>query len=353
MKRLGNWIVRWHDGRQTPRVKILFNCSLPFLLAHGGQATQIKQTMVALQELGVAVEPMRWWDEDQKGDLIHYFGRMPGDQIRFAHQKGIKVIIAELLTGAGSQTNTQRLARRIFRWGAENFAPRTFAAAFQWEPYHLADGFTVLTSWEKYLMEYKFDADSRRVYVIPNGVETVFFESAPTVRGPWLVCTATITERKKVLELAQAAIAGETPVWIIGKAYAESDPYAQKFFKVARDNPKFIRYEGPINDRVELAKIYRAARGFVLLSTMESLSLSALEAAACECPLLLSDLPWAHSSFATGVEFCSVTDSITQSAAALKKFYLAAPQLASPPKPATWMDVALQFKSVYEETLSR
>ena len=30
---------------------------------------------------------------------------------------------------------------------------------------------------------------------------------------------------------------------------------------------------------------------------MESLSLSALEAAACGCPVLLSDLPWARTVF--------------------------------------------------------
>jgi glycosyltransferase involved in cell wall biosynthesis len=334
-------------------MKILLSCSLPFSLAHGGQAIQIQQTMAALQDIGVAVEPLRWWDENQKGDLIHYFGRMPADQIRFAHQKGLKVIIAELLTGAGSHTNTQRLVRRIFRWGAENLAPRGFAAAFQWESYQLADGFTALTSWEKHLMEYKFDAAPERVFVIPNGVEGVFFDSPKTPRGEWLVCTATITERKRVLELAQAAIAARAPVWIIGKAYADADAYAQDFFKLARENPKFIRYEGAINDRTELAKIYRAARGFVLLSAMESLSLSALEAAACECPLLLSDLPWAHSSFVGGAQFCPVTQSTSATAATLNKFYAAAPRLPCPPRPATWREVAGQFKLVYETVLKQ
>ena len=334
-------------------MKILLSCSLPFSLAHGGHAIQIQQTMAALQDIGVAVEPLRWWDENQKGDLIHYFGRMPADQIRFAHQKGFKVIIAELLTGAGSHTNTQRLVRRIFRWGAENLAPRGFAAAFQWESYQLADGFTALTSWEKHLMEYKFDAAPERVFVIPNGVEGVFFDSQKTPRSEWLVCTATITERKRVLELAQAAIAAQTPVWIIGKAYADADAYAQDFFKLARENPKFIRYEGAINDRAELAKIYRAARGFVLLSAMESLSLSALEAAACECPLLLSDLPWAHSSFVGGAQFCPVTQSTSATAATLNKFYAAAPRLPCPPRPATWREVAGQFKLVYETVLKQ
>ncbi len=51
------------------------------------------------------------------------------------------------------------------------------------------------------------------------------------------------------------------------------------------------------NNRSQLAEIYRPVRGFVRLSTKESVSLSALEAEACECPLLLSDLPWARTTF--------------------------------------------------------
>ena len=107
-----------------------------------------------------------------------------------------------------------------------------------------------------------------------------------------------------------------------------------------------------MNDRVELAKIYRAAHGFVLLSSMESLSLSALEAAACECPLLLSDLPWARGSFADAATFCPVTNSVATTAAALKKFYAAAPHLPPPPRPATWTDVARQFQANYEKILA-
>ena len=333
-------------------MKILFNCNLPFALAHGGQAVQIQRTLASLAEIGVSAEPLRWWDEHQTGDLIHYVGIMPVDQIQFARQKKIKVIIANLLTAQGSQTPLQRGARRVFRWGVENFAPRTMARAFGWESYRQADALVALTEWEKHLMAYKFGATPEKIFVVPNGVEPEFFAAPKTARGEWLVCTATITERKRVLELAEAAVTAQTPVWILGKAYAENDGYAKKFFSLAKANPKFIRYEGGVNDRVELAKIYRAARGFVLLSAMESLSLSALEAAACECPLLLSDLPWARSSFIGSAEFCPVTDSVSTTAAALKNFYAAAPQLPPPPKPATWPDVARQFKTIYEKVLA-
>lgn len=333
-------------------VKILVNCTLPFALAHGGQAIQIQRTMASLAEIGVEVEPLRWWDEQQTGDLIHYFGLMPVDHIRFAQQKKIKVIIANLLTAQGSQTPLQRGVRRVFRWGVEHFAPRAVAGAFGWEPYRAADALIALTAWEKHLMTYKFGAQPDRIFVVPNGVEEPFFQAPKTERGPWLVCTATLTERKRVLELAQAAVAAQTPVWIIGKAYADNDPYAQRFFALARQHPQFIRYEGGINDRAELARIYRAARGFVLLSAMESLSLSALEAAACECPLLLSDLPWARGSFDIGTQFCPVTDAVGVTATALKTFYAAAPQLPPPPRPATWPDVARQLKTIYESILA-
>lgn len=333
-------------------MKILFNCTMPFALAHGGQAIQIERTMAALAEIGVAVEPLRWWDAHQTGDLIHYVGIMPVEQIDFARQKKIKVVIANLLTAQGSHSTLQRAARRIFRWGTEHFAPQPIARAFGWESYRRADALIALTSWEKHLMEYKFSADSAKIFVVPNGVEEEFFQSAVTPRNEWLVCTTTITERKRVLELAEAAVKAQTPLWILGKAYSDSDDYAQNFFSFARQHPKIIRYEGAVNDRKQLAKIYRAARGFVLLSAMESQSLSALEAAACGCPLLLSDLPWARSSFNGAAEFCPVTGT-SATAAALKKFYAAAPTLPPPSlKLHRWTDVARELKAVYEKVLA-
>ncbi len=333
-------------------MKILTNCSLPFNLAHGGQAIQIERTMAALRETGIEVEPLRWWDGNQKADLIHYFGRMPADHIRFAQQKGSKVVMAELVTAQGSRTTRQLQIQKLISRTVEHFAPRTFTTAFNWESYHLADAFVALTSWEKYLMKYLFGAASEKVFVVPNGVEEVFFQPSQSERGRWLVCTATVTERKRVLELTQAAIRAQTPIWIIGKAYSDHDTYAQKFFTLAKQNPTIIRYEGAMDDRAEMAKIYRAARGFVLLSEMESLSLSALEAAACECPLLLSDLPWAHAAFGDAVKYCPVTKSTIQTSESLRAFYDAAPVLSAPPKPDSWIEIARQLKIIYEQVLN-
>jgi glycosyltransferase involved in cell wall biosynthesis len=333
-------------------MKVLFDCPLPFSLAHGGQQIQVERTKEALLANGVEVEPLRWWDDKQTGDLIHYFGRMPSNLIEFAHQKGVKVVMAELLTGPGSRTPGQLRLQKWTKNFIKRFAPAGLILAFQWDSYQTADAIIANTPWEANLMRDQFGADPDKIVVVANGVEDVFLQSPAVERGPRLVCTGTITERKRVLELAQAAVAVKAPLWVIGKAYNEADPYARRFLDLARQHPDFIRYEGAIADRQKLAGIYREARGFVLLSTMETRSLSAEEASACRCPLLLSELPWAHSVFGADASYVSVRASTSATAAALRRFYDAAPHLPLPRLPVTWLEIGRQLKTIYERTLS-
>ncbi len=333
-------------------MKILINCSLPFALAHGGWQVQIERTRTALQSLGLQVELVRWWDDTQTADLIHYFGRMPVDHVRFAQQKGIKIVMAELLTGAGSRSKTQLQVQKFISRAVERVAPSYFVAAFNWESYRLADAVIANTPWQAYLMNYLFGAPKERIHIVANGVEEIFLNAPGTARGDHLVCAVTITERKRVLELAEAAVRAKTPLWIIGRAYADSDSYAQKFFTLARQHSEIIRYEGAVQDRARLAQIYRAARGFVLLSAMETRSLAAEEAAACGCPLLLSDLPWSRTVFGDAARYCPLTQSVDRTARVLRAFYDAAPSLPEPPQPPSWMEIGRQIKTIYERVLS-
>ena len=334
-------------------MKVLLNCLTPFSLAHGGAQIQIEQTLAALKNAGIDAEPLRWWDAAQRADLIHYFGRMPAEHIKLAQQKGIKVIIGELLTAQGSRSPAQLRLQKFITRTVERLAPRSFTAAFNWDSYRLADAVIAMTPWEKHLMNFLFDAPLEKIFIVPNGVEEVFPTAPKTGRGKWLVCTATITPRKRVLELAQAAVRAQTPLWIIGRAYAETDPYAQQFYALTKQHPQLICTDSPpLADRAGLAKIYRAARAFVLLSAMETRSLAAEEAAACECPLLLSDLPWARTTFEISATYCPLTQSVETTAKALRRFYDVAPTLPLPPKPPAWNEIGRQLKTIYERVLS-
>ena len=332
-------------------MKILFDHPDPFLLMHGGFQIQIEQTKAALDKIGVPVEWLRWWDDSQRGDIIHYFGKPRLNYVSHAQQKGMKVVMSHLLTGLGSRPGWLRWQQKLVIATARGALPSLLTWPFGWDVWSAVDACVALTEWEAHLMREMFSTPAQIIHVIPNGVDDAVLNSQPAPRGPWLVCTGIITERKRIVELAEAAIAAQTPVRIIGKPYADSDPYAQRFLRIAGRNPQLIRYEGPINDRVQLAAAYREARGFVLLSTKESLSLSALEAAACGCALLLSDLPWARTVFQQSASYCPITTNVTHTAAALRRFYDAAPGRPVPPRPASWEDVARQLKSLYEKLL--
>jgi glycosyltransferase involved in cell wall biosynthesis len=331
-------------------MRVLFDHPFPFALSHGGFQIQIEQTAAALRAIGAEVEFLPWWDDGKRGDVLHFFGRPTEIYIQLAQQKGMKVVFSDLLTELGSRSSPVRLGQKFLIRSTKRILPRSFTARMGWEAFVRADAVIALTPWEAQLMHEMFGATESKTHVVPNGVEEAFLRAAPRTRGPWLICTATIVERKRVLELAQAAVAAQTPTWIIGKPYSRTDPYALQFEQFARANPQWIRYEGAVQDRSRLAGIYREARGFVLLSSMESLSLSALEAAACECPLLLSDLPWARTVFAADATYCRVSKNAERSAASLKSFYAQAPSL-SPPRPKTWVEVAQQLKGIYERLL--
>lgn len=314
--------------------------------------TQIEQTRIYLQEIGVEVDYLRWWDDAQTGDILHYFGRMPVSLMHLAKAKGLRVVMSELLTAQGSRSEWRIAVQQFGQRILQAVIPPFILNNFNWDAYKLADACAVLTPWEAELLVRLYDAPGNRIHVVPNGVESAFLESEPAKRGPWLVCTATITGRKRVLELAEAAVAARTPLWVLGKPYSTDDPYARRFADWARAHSDFVRFEGPSHDRRRLARIYREARGFVLLSAMESLSLSALEAAACECPLLLSDLPWARTVFGEDSHYCPVNVSTRQTAERLREFYEAAPTIKPPRKPLAWIEVVPLLKAIYERVLS-
>lgn len=333
-------------------MKIAIDHSAPFLFAHGGFQIQIEQTRLALEKIGVQVEFLRWWDDGQRPDLIHYFGSVHSGYVEFAHRKGIKVVMSELRTGLGSRAPRLIALQALLTSLGRRMLPRVVLAMLRWDIYQTIDAATALTPWEAQLMREVLGAAPEKLRIIPNGVEEEFFDTTPEPPTEWLICTATIHPRKRVLELAQAAVLARTPVWIIGKPYSEDEPYHRAFLEVARAHPELIRYEGAIEDRRRLAAIYRGARGFVLISTMESLSLSALEAAASRCPLLLSDLPWARTSFGEHAMYCPNTSDPAQIALSLREAYNADRSARPHLIPLRWTDVARQLHALYAEVLA-
>jgi glycosyltransferase involved in cell wall biosynthesis len=333
-------------------MKVLLYHQVPFAFTHGGQQIQIERTGEALRQLGLKAEFLDWHDPAQTGEVLHFFGRMPKLVMKLAHQKGFKVVLADLRAEQAARPAWRLALQKVAMRTMEQVLPRNSTAVFNWASYRDADACVVVTPCEGRLLQEVFGAPGERIHVVPNGVEEVFLRSTPVPRGTWLLCTGTIAQVKRVVEVAQAAILAQTPIWFVGRPFSDADPYAQRFLDLARNHKEVIRYEGPIADRAKLVQVYREARGFVLLSQYESLSLSALEAAACQCPLLLSDQPWARTTFQDAASYCPLSAAPGVTARALRNFYAAAPSLPVPPKPLSWLEVAGRLKTVYEAVLS-
>src|SRR5215831_14906681 len=116
-------------------MKVLFDHSSPFLLAHGGFQIQIEETKKALEELGVVVDFLRWWEENQRGDVIHFFGRPSGAYIDLAQKKNIRLVVSELLTGLGARSQRAIVAQRLIVQSIRKFTPSVFWAKMAWDVY--------------------------------------------------------------------------------------------------------------------------------------------------------------------------------------------------------------------------
>lgn len=333
-------------------MNIAFDTDLPFSFAHGGFQIQIEQTKLALENIGVHVEWLRRWDAKQVPDLIHHFGEIPTRYLDLARDKGIKVVLGELRGGMGVRPRSVLSMQKAIIRSAQAILPQTILGRLKFDTYRRVDAAIALTPWEAYLMEKVLGCPKHRLFIVPNGVEDEFFDTSPVGKSDWIVCTATIHPRKRVLELALAAVQAKVPVWVIGCPYSEREDYYQRFLSVARAHPEFVRYQGGISDRPSLAAIYREARGFALVSAVETLSLSALEAAASGCPILLTDLPWSRTTFGEHVFYCENTANPDVIAGNLRRFYEAAPSTTPSYVPLRWKEVGEKLKTVYQDVLS-
>jgi glycosyltransferase involved in cell wall biosynthesis len=113
-----------------------------------------------------------------------------------------------------------------------------------------------------------------------------------------------------------------------------------------------VRWPGFVSTE-EKHRYLRGARGFVLLSQMESGSIAVYEAAAAGLPLLLSDLPWANKVYqqARGTAFVSLKPA-GRIAPVLRAFHAQARRQPGTTFPLlTWRQVAERYVELYRKLL--
>jgi glycosyltransferase involved in cell wall biosynthesis len=330
-------------------VKILIDHPSPFLLAHGGQQIQITETKLALEKSGQEVEFLRWWDESQQGDLIHYFGVPSLDYIQKAEAKGIPVLFTHLLSATCNRPDWKLRVQgliidsllRLPGWGLVK-------KQLTWRTFRAAKRIVVGLEAEKDALIKAFHVTPKAISVVPLGLSEPFISAQPGDRSaPYLITTGTIYEVKRSVELALMAKAAGIPLLFVGKPYSTDAPYWHTFRSLI-DN-KTVFHRSHVADRQEMMRLLQGARGFVLYSQFENWCLSAQEAIACGLPLLVQDQKWSRERFRDQASYLKYHNG-SENVAILRRFYDTCPHLPSPTiKIHSWMDVAAQLISIYEK----
>lgn len=329
-------------------MKILLNYDLPFSFAHGGVTNIIRRTSAVLEEVGFEVEPLRWWDETQKGDVLFQFCRTSNSLIDYAKAKGMSVVIEQVLTGLVSRAPwKRRMQKHLF--SAMKLGPKMFTEPFGWRGFHAADLHFVPSTHDGRVIQQMFDVPDAKVVLLPYGVDDAFLNvERPKVKAAHLICTATITERKRVVEVTEAAKLAGIPLRVVGKPYGESDPYYRRFREIVESSQGLIEYVPHVESREKLASMLAESRGFVLLSTMETVSQSALEAAACGCPLLLPDLEWSRAAFGAHADYAPNTSKSIALKPHLARFYAECASRSQTFPAGTWYEKRKHLKETLE-----
>ena len=337
-----------------PRVKVLIDNTLPFALAHGGAQTQVELTRQALEHAGLEVEWLRWWDDRQRGDLIHLFAPADIGYLQLARQKGMPVVLTTLLT---AECNFPPAQLRRKRWKVA-LMPKVpgfagISGLMPWNSFHLCTMNVVGLAIEKRVLEDVYGVPPAKVCAVPLGTSEAYLRAAPSPRaGDHLICTGTITARKRTNDLARLALRSETPILFVGKGYRPDDPYFLEFQSLV--DGRFVRHQPHVDGEPAMIELYRAARGFVIYSDVENWCLSAHEAAACGLPVLLRPLPWAQERFGAQARyFAGREPDPSADPAILREFFDQAPAL---PPPAInlpgWPEVGERLREVYAACLA-
>lgn len=271
--------------------------SYPMLFQRsGGLQVQIRETLAALHDQGIAANLVDWRHEQLSDfDVIHVFGAINGNHriVEAARQAKRPIVLSSVLSPPFTRFDRYRaeLARRVTgrltRWQTRTSYDEVVAALQN------ATRVVALGQQEKLMLREGYSVPADQVSVIGNGVSDRFFRADPKlfrdtyeINARFVLCCASISPYKNQLRLCEAAAASRTSVVLIGRCAREQAAYLDRCLTVGRG---YASYLGELNyDSDTLASAYAAADGFALVSQAEVAPLVVLESLASGTPVIMT-----------------------------------------------------------------
>ena len=279
-----------HEKSSSGQQPTVFFYTSPAALQNpGGGEVQLLKTAQYLREVGVEVRLFDPWnDRLDRTDWLHLFGTLPEclTMARLAKRFGVRVALSPIswydpLVSWRLETGATRKVRAVTGWFARRLFPRL--PSWRRELIQCVDLLLPNSTAEAHQLEQLFQADSSRIVVVPNGVDTRFADADrelfPSLFGvrDFVLLPGRIEPRKNQLAVVRALRDTSVPLVVLGDPHVDHTGYYDQCFQEAGPDVRFIgrmQHDSPL-----LASAYGAARVVVLASWFETPGLAALEGA--------------------------------------------------------------------------
>lgn len=272
--------------------------SYPMLFQReGGLQIQLRETLAALNRLGPRlqaklVDPAT--TRLDQLDVVHVFAAINGNDrvVETARDQGVPVVLSPLVPpgwdrASGTRARVaDRLLGNFTRWNVHSSYAQMRRALQQ------ASLVIALGDQEKRAIREGFLIDDAKVRVLPNGIDSAFFDARPDlfrdrtgIKGPFALMTGAVSPYKNQLGIARVLAALDLPFVVIGDAQERDRAYLAQLREAAG-----VRWLGALrHDDPLLASAYAAAAVFVLPSQGEVAPLSVMEALAAGTPVVMTE----------------------------------------------------------------
>ncbi len=331
-------------------------------MLRGGPRTQILQSKLELEKLGIRVSLFNSWKEFHRNDfdLVHFFGANIGTYhlAREIHRVGVPIVISPIFF----TRHSSEYVRRIVRWGDRL---KRFSRGI-WTDYGMM---AEMCSWATIIAANTVDearlftegmrVPEEKIRIVANGVELGFEKAMPSLFRKTYGAEKFILnvghigpERKNVFRLIQALETINHPAFIIGRI--EDTPAGRRCVELAKKNPRITILDSIAHDSELLASAYAACDVFVLPSQFETPGIAALEAGLAGAKIVITPHggtreyfgelaeyvdPYSAKSIREGIQIALIKQKDKRLREKIKKEYL-------------WSNVAKQLLSVYQTVVS-
>ena len=334
-------------------MRVLFWTFPAAFQAPGGGETILLKTREYLQRLGVQVDLFdQWTTKLTDYPLVHCFHSVYPEFWESVRDSGRRLVVTP--THWPTMDPKIRAWRRLKRAGRDLLrlpGPHRDTAYY----YSLADAILPSSQVELELLRRYCSVPRGKMTVVRNGVEPRFVGASPEPfverygLRDFVLSVARFTPNKNQLHAIRALKSCDVPLVFVGTP----DPDAADYFaQCRREAGPHVHFIGWIDhDSALLPSAFAAARVFLLPSTRELAPVSAMEAAAAGCRLVVTPAGSTREYYGDSAHYvdpASEADIRDKTLAALARG-----RANEAPWLRTWTDVAKEVLAVYEDLLAR